>query len=226
MGRITPFNPLDKINLAKSVGAALAEVDPAPLGELERFEGSGVYSLYYTGDFYAYKPLAEVNRVEVTAPIYVGKAVTAGARKGGGFIASDAVGEALYKRLSDHAKSVNQATNLSIEDFMCRYLVVDDLWIPLGESLLISQYSPVWNVLVEGFGNHDPGKGRHAGARPLWDMLHPGRSWADRLTPNSKNATQIGQEALQYLAERHAVIDLPWGEKINYRVIKNPEAED
>lgn len=218
MGRIKPFNPLDKINLAKSIGVALADVEPVSLRELERFEGSGVYSLYYTGDFYAYEPLSKVNQVNPVAPIYVGKAVSPGARKGG-FISSDAAGDSLFKRLNDHVKSIEQASNLSLEDFLCRYLVVDDLWIPLGESLLISQYSPVWNVLVEGFGNHDPGKGRHAGARPLWDMLHPGRPWADKLEPNEKTAGTIGSEALQYLVERYDVVELLTGDVVRYSVL-------
>lgn len=207
MHDVEPFNPLDKANLAKSIGNALSETKALPLSELEKFEGSGVYSLYYLGDFYAYEPLAKVNVVTPIAPIYVGKAVTKGARKGG-FINEDPGGTALFNRLSDHAKSISQACNLKVDDFLIKYLVVDDLWIPLGESLLISDHSPVWNVVVEGFGNHDPGKGRHAGARPPWDMLHPGRPWAERLAPNSVDAQRIGNDALQYLVQRYDILGL------------------
>ncbi len=64
----------------------------------------------------------------------------------------------LWNRLRDHAVSIEQARNLDIEDFMCRFLVVDDLWIGLGESLLISKFALVWNTFVDGFGNHDSGK--------------------------------------------------------------------
>ncbi|MEE1273759.1 MAG: Eco29kI family restriction endonuclease, partial [Olegusella sp.] len=65
----------------------------------------------------------------------------------------------------------------------------------------------VWNMLVEGFGNHDPGKGRRQGMRPLWDMLHPGRPWAEKLQPHTISAAQIAADALQYLTDRYAVLD-------------------
>ena len=103
-----------------------------------------------------------------------------GARKGLSVLDSLS-GNYLYKRLCDHKKSIEQAENLDIADFYCRYLVVDDIWIPLGESLLIQQTKPLWNNVLDGFGNHDPGKGRYNGQRPLWDILHPGRNWAYRL---------------------------------------------
>ena len=201
MGNVIPFNPLDKQNLALSVGNALSNAEPQPLSSIQRFEGSGVYSLYYSGDFYAYEPLAKANEFDAAVPIYVGKADSKGKRKGG-FIADSASGTALFSRLSDHAKSIDQAENLDLEDFQCRFLVVDDLWIPLGESLLISKHAPVWNVLVEGFGNHDPGKGRHSGKRPLWDMLHPGRPWAEKLVEHDISGQQIGLDALEYLRSR------------------------
>jgi len=30
----------------------------------------------------------------------------------------------------------------------------------------------VWNVVIDGFGNHDPGAGRYNGERTRWDTLH------------------------------------------------------
>ena len=44
-------------------------------------------------------------------------------------------GTALFKRLTDHAKSLDAATNLKLEDFRCRFLSVDDIWIPLTEFI-------------------------------------------------------------------------------------------
>ncbi len=32
------------------------------------------------------------------------------------------------------------------------------------------------NKIIDGFGNHDPGKGRYNQLRSRWDKLHPGRS--------------------------------------------------
>lgn len=206
MSRVIPFNPLEKVNLAQSVGDALENENPCPLANLEKFEGSGIYALYYRGDFFAYKALASMNEEEFLVPIYVGKADSKGKRKGG-FIEGGATGYTLYNRLKDHQKSIVQARNLSIEDFFYRALVVDDLWISLGESLLISKYAPVWNKLVEGFGNHDPGRGRKDGKRPLWDMLHPGRSWAENYPENDTTAAMIGTQASQYLNERLQVME-------------------
>ena len=48
---------------------------------------------------------------------------------------------------------------MDIKTFQCRYLVVDDIWIPLGEALLIAKFSPIWNKVVDGFGNPRPRKG-------------------------------------------------------------------
>jgi hypothetical protein len=102
-----------------------------------------------------------------------------------------APGTVLHSRLAQHADSIRQVKNLDFADFRCRYLVVDDIWIPLGESLLIQMFSPVWNQLIDGFGNHDPGKGRHEGQMPPWDVLHPGRAWARRLQPNRRSADEL-----------------------------------
>jgi hypothetical protein len=55
------------------------------------------------------------------------------------------------------------------------------VWITLAERFLIDHYLPVWNRCLEGFGDHDPGRGRYQGERSWWDTLHPGRSWADKL---------------------------------------------
>jgi hypothetical protein len=54
--------------------------------------------------------------------------------------------------------------------------------IPTLESTLIRQYRPLWNNVVAGFGNHNPGVRRSAQSRSEWDVLHAGRPFADRLT--------------------------------------------
>jgi hypothetical protein len=92
-------------------------------------------------------------------PIYVGKAVPAGSRKGGYGLGIDP-GDVLFKRLGDHVASIQATRNLDLADFGCRYLLVDDIWIPLGESLLIEKFKPVWNICVDGFGHHDQSKAR------------------------------------------------------------------
>ena len=196
--KVVPFNPLDKIHLAESVGQAILRRPAEPLSEMGRFAGAGLYAIYYTGDFPAYGAIAKRNRGgNFLAPIYVGKAVPKGARKGGDLEATP--GQVLYSRIKQHRRSIEEAQNLNLDDFHCRYLVVDDIWIPLGEALLIARLNPLWNKLIDGFGNHDPGKGRHAGLRPRWDVLHPGRPWAKRCQPRDETAEQIIREARDYL---------------------------
>jgi hypothetical protein len=197
---VIPFNPLHKRHLGESVGQALLRRPLIAMGALTSFSGAGVYAIYYQGGFPAYEALASRNRQQgCVAPIYVGKAVPKGARKGGDLEA--APGKVLFNRLMQHRRSIEEAVNLDPADFQCRFLVVDDIWIPLGESLLIAKFSPLWNLLIDGFGNHDPGSGRHAGVRPRWDVLHPGRSWAEKCQPREESAEQIAADARQYLRD-------------------------
>lgn len=197
--KIIPFNPLDKANLGASVADALLARPAVALGDMSEFHGAGVYALYYHGKFKPYAALASLNASgRFAAPIYVGKAVPAGARKGGALDSTP--GKVLFKRLSEHAESIRAAANLDIADFHCRYLVVDDIWIPLGESLLIARFSPIWNSLIDGFGNHDPGSGRHAGMRPRWDVLHPGRHWAEKCRERKECVADIERDVVAFLA--------------------------
>ena len=195
---VVPFNPLDKRHLAESVAQAMFRRPLTAMADIDDFRGAGIYAIYYHGTFPAYKAIAERNNgANATAPIYVGKAIPKGGRKGSDLSASP--GRALYLRLLQHRRSIDEAENLDLADFSCRYLVADDIWIPLGESLLIARLGPIWNILIDGFGNHDPGKGRHEGLRPRWDVLHPGRSWAEKCRPREESAGQIITEVRDYL---------------------------
>jgi hypothetical protein len=178
-----PFNPLHKKHLGLSVAEAMLAKPIEPLPPEKSFKGAGIYAIYYTGDFPAYRPIADKNKKnEFACPIYVGKAVPAGARKGG-FGLDAAPGSVLYKRLRHHSESIKRANNLKLQDFRCRYLTVDDIWIPLGESLLIEMFAPLWNRSLDGFGINDPGSGRHNQKASSWDILHPGRTWGSKLKP-------------------------------------------
>lgn len=201
------YNPLDKRNLGQSVAEALLQRDlvslPGP-GAREGFAGAGVYAIYYLGLSNLYPPyrrLAERNQQsDQLIPIYVGKAIPRGARTAG--VGLDApVGTVLFSRLREHAESIDDAVNLELSDFKCRFLLVDDIWIPLGESLLIQQFKPIWNVLVGGFGNHDPGAGRRGQRRSAWDTIHPGRNWAERLPqPHQVTAEDLNKQVEEFLA--------------------------
>lgn len=205
----TPFNPLDKRNLGESVAAALLRQQPGPLPPITKFLGAGIYAIYYAGDFRPYRPIADRNRHnKFEQPIYVGKAVPPGARKGG-FGLDTAPGSALMKRLAEHANSIRATANLKLNDFFCRYLISDDIWIPLGESLLIERFQPLWNVLIEGFGIHTPDAGRKKQVRSKWDTLHPGRVLAADLPPNPKSSAQLRRTITEFFAGRQPATITP-----------------
>ncbi len=195
------FNPLDMENLAQSIVTRIEHMDPVPLDEVPHFKGAGVYAIYYSGGFGPYTRLCSKHAESVRQPIYVGKAVPAGGRRGLEAVEHMST-TALMARIRQHANSIRAAENLAIADFSVRWLVVDDIWIPLGESAMIRRYRPVWNAVVDGFGNHDPGKGRINGVRSMWDTLHPGRTWAINYPERDDTADKIAQDVQQYLADR------------------------
>ena len=201
MRQEAPYNPLEKRHLAESVANALLHRPIEPLPPPDAFEGAGIYAIYYTGALDIYEPIATRNRDGVfEMPIYIGKADPQGGRKGADFDAPH--GLALCSRLADHAKSVMAAANLSIADFACRHLVVDEVWIRMAERMLISWHQPVWNMVVDGFGNHDPGGRRATQYRSPWDVLHPGRPWAVKLADSGVQVDQIRARIADHLAAR------------------------
>jgi len=195
-----PYNPLDKMNLGRSVAEALLARPVASLAQIGDLVGAGVYAIYYVGPFGAYAPVAEQNRNgKFEQPIYVGKAVPKGARKGG--LAFDASkGRALRDRLRQHASSIHEAANLELADFHFRSLMVDDIWIPLGENMMIEQFKPIWNLVIDGFGNKDPGKRRATQYLSPWDVLHPGRKFAAKLGTGGTTAAILTTRLDEYFA--------------------------
>ncbi|MDF8358998.1 Eco29kI family restriction endonuclease [Ensifer adhaerens] len=201
-----PYNPLDKLNLGKSVAEALLDQPEHPMSAIPAFEGAGIYAIYYRGDFPPYAPISEANSENLRWPIYIGKAIPSGSRRGSSLF-SEAKGRWLFNRLSEHRESISLveqqgADNLKIADFVVRFLIVDDIWIPLGESLLIATFKPLWNRVLDGFGNHDPGSGRYNGLRPLWDVLHPGRGWAMKCRARAESPEEIQQRVTSFLEEQ------------------------
>lgn len=196
-----PYNPLDMENLAHSIVTTMVETPPTPMADLPRFTGAGIYAIYYNGDFSAYAALASANKDGWDVPIYVGKAVPQGGRRGIG-VADHTTTQALANRIRQHGNSLRAVENLDIDDFVARWLVVEDIWIPLGESALIRRHRPVWNALVDGFGNHAVDKGRGAGLRSRWDTLHPGRTWAADLPSRDESPSAIENEIREYLRSR------------------------
>lgn len=196
------YNPLDKLNLAKSIEVELLRRAAIPLADAGAVTGAGIYVIYYSGAFEAYADIrANPQASEFTKPIYIGKAIPKGGRKGG--LTKDASsGRALAERLGQHASSVNEADNLELRDFWVRHLVVDDVWIPLGENMLIQSFKPVWNRAIDGFGNKDPGRRRATQFRSPWDVLHPGRSFTHKLAESPVSVEFLLQRVEDYFADR------------------------
>jgi hypothetical protein len=146
-----------------------------------RFDGAGVYALYYFGDFGPYSKIAALSRENFTRPIYVGKAVPPGWRQARNV---EVNASSLRQRLREHARNIAAVTNLDLTDFACRFMIMEGQesnLISTVESELIRRFTPLWNSVVDGFGNHDPGQGRYNQSPSEWDTLHPGRSWAKKL---------------------------------------------
>lgn len=165
-----------------------------------RFSGGGVYALYYNGDFPLYQKIYSKNK---DLPIYVGKAVLPGWRQG-----RDTVKENdpdLFRRLGEHSRSINAINNLELSHFMCRFVVLKsqeaDL-ISTVEAAMTRRYNPLWNSHIDGFGNHDPGKGRYEQAKSEWDVLHPGRVWAERLNGIAPDGNKVEEKIGIYHAHK------------------------
>ncbi|MCJ1678254.1 Eco29kI family restriction endonuclease [Streptomyces sp. APSN-46.1] len=172
------FNPLSIHLLSSNLRAQLDGCERVPLDTVKKFPGAGLYALYYKGDLPLYGQLKGKD-----APIYVGKAEAGNSSYGE---QPDETEPKLFNRITDHRKSISEATNLEASHFDVRYLVLDDIWIVLGERALLRAHSPVlWNTLMTGFGSNPSGGARKNG-RSIWDSIHPGRKRAQSLLCNRK----------------------------------------
>ena len=189
----TLYDPLTYENLMAGLALHFQQRAQHPLSTTMSADvaGPGVYALFYTGGFASYETI-----VGGEQPIYVGKAVPPGSRKGTG---ADAGSPALRRRLQEHARSIAATNNLRVADFSCKHMAVVPVWITLAERFLIEFYKPVWNLCLDGFGDHDPGRGRRDSQRSWWDTLHPGRSWADHLA--ARDADEAHEKVIEFLRE-------------------------
>jgi hypothetical protein len=71
------------------------------------------------------------------------------------------------------------------------------------EAALIRHYLPLWNTVIDGFGNHDPGKGRYEQAKSDWDVCHPGRAWADKCMGTPKQKASLIQLINSFIEDIH-----------------------
>jgi hypothetical protein len=166
------------------------------------FHGRGVYAIYYIGKNPMYAKYGQLNRTAYEVPIYVGKAVPKGWRQSRTSDDADNQSSELCARLRQHHNSLKLAPSLDASDFMCRFVIFEHTgsdMISTVEAALIKLSRPLWNTVVDGFGNHDPGKGRYEQARSDWDVIHPGRKWAEKCNGVPKTEAVILAKIKQHL---------------------------
>jgi hypothetical protein len=188
------FDPGDPRTAGRIVALSMIAQPRHALASLPSFYGAGVYALYYNGPYDAYSRLSRTEQ-----PIYVGKAdpKISGAK--------DAIsqGVSLYGRLNEHRRNIMRATStLAIEDFECRFLIVQSGYQSAAENYLINFFKPIWNSETKicfGLGKHGDSADTRANKRSPWDTLHPGRTWAAPLLEDQKPAVQICEEIDEHL---------------------------
>lgn len=167
-----------------------------------RFVGAGVYALYYIGKTGLYGKFGqEINREEYRLPIYIGKAEPSGWRQSRS-TENEKTGGKLFDRLCQHARSVASARNLDVADFTCRLMILEGpvvAMIASVEAALIAMHRPLWNSVIDGFGNHNPGKKRFSGMLTQWDALHPGRAWAKKMSGEVPDVKMLNRRVKDYL---------------------------
>jgi len=180
------FDPADPSTAGQIVALTLVAQERHALSEVPNFYGAGVYAIYYRGDFEPYRALSGTEH-----PIYVGKADPDPSAK------KDVVsqGPKLSARLQEHAKSIRQAhSSIKIEDFDCRFLIVQTGFQKTAEDYLIKLFKPIWNSETKicfGLGKHGDSATTRVNKRSPWDTLHPGRKWADSTLENQKTYENI-----------------------------------
>jgi Eco29kI restriction endonuclease len=168
----------------------------------ERFCGTGVYAIYCISKSGIYKDFHKINRTSYNIPIYVGKAVPKGWRQSRMLATEENSSCELYNRIKEHSRSLELGKGVSLSDFHCRFMILEgkesDL-IGTVEAALIRNYRSIWNSLIDGFGNHDPGSGRYEQAKSDWDICHPGRKWAEKCKGQSTNKKDLLVQIKKYM---------------------------
>lgn len=195
------YDPLGTANITTAV---CRELEQQPLifleSEISRFRDSGLYAIYYRGSSLPlYAPLKDYD-----IPVYAGQAASHNSRTGR--VARSAY--PLWKRVGDHRKSIHDA-DLPLTEFAVRLLGLPDVHADLGENGLRVFYQPVWNAVLNGFGNHEQGSKTRKGQRTKWDTVHPGRNRTHGA--DSRDVSQLKELATKHIAsqlERYG--EAPW----------------
>lgn len=186
------FDPSNPKIVGRFVSLAMVAQSRHQLANITPFYGSGVYAIYYNGNFKPYLPISGTE-----TPIYVGQAAPTVSN------AKTPIdqGDKLSSRLIEHAKNISRAmSTLSISDFEFRALVVQSGWETGAEDYLIHLFHPVWNSETQlvyglGLGKHGDAAATRSNKRSPWDTMHPGRVWAgDSKLQDAKDLARINSE--------------------------------
>lgn len=183
----------------QEAGRFFANIQTRDKKAVIRFAGAGVYALYYYGNNILYSNSVSIEG-GIEYPIYIGKAVPPGSRRGVDASDSDTC-FALWQRLNQHYRNIDSAENLNRDDFRFKAMAMlhpeTDL-ISAVESYLIREYCPLWNSVVDGFGNHTPGEGRFDQAKSDWDVIHPGRKFAEKCRGKHNSEESIREKIMSW----------------------------
>jgi hypothetical protein len=194
------FDPLSTEQIANTICETFERQPLVSMTrEIPRFEGSGLYALYYRGvSVDLYLPLASLQ-----VPVYAGQARS-----------NSATGERvrerypLHGRLKHHRLSIMEG-GLPIAEFRFRALLLPDVHADLGENALCVGYTPIWNSKLRGFGSKEQGATTRQSKKSKWDTVHGGR----RRTHGGvvHDVEKLVPEAKAHIARQVSDYDeLPW----------------
>ncbi|MER6514512.1 Eco29kI family restriction endonuclease [Nonomuraea sp. NPDC001636] len=195
------YDPLDTRNITSVICRELEAQPLIPLvPETPRFDGSGLYAIYYASEAESlYAPL-----VPHDIPVYVGQSLSHNSATGVAISGRTP----LWSRVRGHARSI-EGGGLRLTEFAVRLLRMPDVHADLGENGLRVNYQPVWNAILRGFGSNEQGSSTRQSARSKWDTVHQGRnrSYGD----STHDRDKLIEEARRHISTRIAQLgDVPW----------------
>lgn len=202
------FDPLSVENVGVTLAVELISRRLHRLPLEDPFSGAGIYALYYAGSHAAYKKFRALDKGKFRFPVYIGRAAGENAKQG--FKTTTTNERKLFNRIRQHVTSIQQVQKLSITDFRCRYLILNDAYISLAESVMIRLFRPPWNGM--SLGSNPVGGPRMAGKESLWDSLHPGRAG------RPKGSSARAAEAAKIISARAAAMAEPFDDAILRRM--------
>lgn len=136
------YHPLGTPSLTSAICLELELQPLISLGpEIPRFQGSGLYAIYHSGDSLPlYVPLTGYD-----IPVYADQALSHNSATG----RTTGRPDPLWHPVRDHRRSIASA-DLPLDEFAVRLLRLPDVHADLGENGQRVLYQPVWNSVLTG----------------------------------------------------------------------------